>query len=215
MAAVNTRKNKRIEQGDRSKEEILDAAMRIMAAKGYDGTSISVLAKECGLPASSIYWHFSSKAGVLHAVMEREGARFLSSTAPDKLAPAQGGASSSRIGRMTRVFEQAVAAIREHPEFLRILFLLTLSAPADGVNEAVARLRVDGKDQLRESIRFVYSDLRPEQASIVADELIDLALATFDGVFISAQNSTVIPQTLIVKVARSLTSLGDEIAAEL
>jgi len=213
MAAVNTKKNKRIEQGDRSKEEILDAAMRIMAVKGYDGTSISLLAKECGLPASSIYWHFSSKAGVLHAVMEREGSRFLSSTAPDKLA--EGGTPSSRIGRMTQVYEQAVAAIQEHPEFLRILFLLTLSAPADGANEAASRLRIDGKEQLRESIRYVYSDLHPDQASIVADELIDLALATFDGLFISAQNSPAMPRNLIAKVAKSLTSLGDEIAAEL
>lgn len=49
-------------------------ASRLMATRGYDGTSISALAKSSGLPASSIYWHFGSKEGVLKAVMERGAA---------------------------------------------------------------------------------------------------------------------------------------------
>ena len=47
-----------------------------MAARGYSGTSVSDIARESGLPASSIYWHFASKTGVLTAVMERGAARF-------------------------------------------------------------------------------------------------------------------------------------------
>ena len=44
--------------GELSRERILDAAMEISAERGYEGTSIGAVSSKCGLPASSIYWHF-------------------------------------------------------------------------------------------------------------------------------------------------------------
>src|SRR5436190_1998682 len=58
-------RTRRQEQGEQSREVILEAAARLMAANGFDGASISSISKESGLPASSIYWHFTSKEGVL------------------------------------------------------------------------------------------------------------------------------------------------------
>src|SRR5687767_10421400 len=73
MAASMT---KRQQQGQSSRELILDATERLMATRGYAATSISDIRSACGLPASSIYWHFGSKEGVLAAVMERGADRF-------------------------------------------------------------------------------------------------------------------------------------------
>ena len=95
-----------------------------MAARGYDGTSISVLAKESGLPASSIYWHFGSKEGVLKAVMERGAAQFAASTALDGLPRA-----ASRVDRVSWVLQRAAQIIEESPEFLRLQTILLLRAP--------------------------------------------------------------------------------------
>jgi len=47
-----------------------------MATRGYAATSINDIRKACGLPPSSIYWHFGSKEGVLAAVMARGADRF-------------------------------------------------------------------------------------------------------------------------------------------
>ena len=47
--------------GELSRERILDAATEIAAERGYEGTSIGAVSKKCGLPASSIYWHFKDK----------------------------------------------------------------------------------------------------------------------------------------------------------
>ena len=55
--------SKRLLQGAKSRDEILDAAMRMMSVRGFDGTSVADIARESGLPNSSIYWHFNSKAG--------------------------------------------------------------------------------------------------------------------------------------------------------
>jgi len=54
--------NKRQELGARSRTAILDAALQLMSETGYDGTSVAKIAQKSGLPASSIYWHFGSKA---------------------------------------------------------------------------------------------------------------------------------------------------------
>lgn len=56
---------KKQQQGERSRESILDATERLMATKGYAATSISDIRDACGLAPSSIYWHFGSKEGVL------------------------------------------------------------------------------------------------------------------------------------------------------
>lgn len=67
---------KKQQQGERSRESILDATERLMATKGYAATSISDIRDACGLAPSSIYWHFGSKEGVLAAMMERGAQRF-------------------------------------------------------------------------------------------------------------------------------------------
>src|SRR5690349_24248630 len=63
--------------GELSRTRILDAAAEIAAERGYEGTSIGLVSKKCGLPASSIYWHFKDKDDLLAAVIERSFGRWL------------------------------------------------------------------------------------------------------------------------------------------
>jgi AcrR family transcriptional regulator len=59
---------------------ILDAALRIFAEKGFDGTTISEIEREAGLAAGKggFYRHFPSKEAVFRAVVEREIERVVS-----------------------------------------------------------------------------------------------------------------------------------------
>ena len=57
--------------GDVSRAKILAAASEIAAERGYEGTSIRAVSAKCGLPASSICWHFKDKDDLLCAVIER------------------------------------------------------------------------------------------------------------------------------------------------
>lgn len=59
-----------------SRESIIDAAAELMAAVGYDKTSIAQICKHSDLPVGSIYYHFGNKAGVLAAIIERTSQRF-------------------------------------------------------------------------------------------------------------------------------------------
>ena len=63
--------------GELSRERILDAATEIAAERGYEGASIALVSAKCGLPASSIYWHFTNKDDLIAAVIERSFADWL------------------------------------------------------------------------------------------------------------------------------------------
>lgn len=71
-------KRRRRVDGEASRTRILDAATEIASERGYEGTSIGLVSTKCGLPASSIYWHFKDKDDLLAAVIERSFAQWLS-----------------------------------------------------------------------------------------------------------------------------------------
>ena len=200
-----TARTKRQAQGDRSREEILDAATRLMAARGFDGTSISTLAKESGLPASSIYWHFGSKEGVLMAVMERGAQEFVRLTSPENLPLA-----ASRSEKVTWVLQRAARIIEESPEFLRLQTILLLSAPAGGANAAVLRLRQQQRDGLRDALALCFAEPGSAPATQTADRLVDFAGATFEGAFLAAQGGSAAYSATLAKLADTLIRMADE-----
>lgn len=59
-----------------SRQAILEAAARIMATKGFSGTSISMICKAAGCPASSLYWHFASKENLFAEVVHWKADHF-------------------------------------------------------------------------------------------------------------------------------------------
>src|SRR6476619_1973205 len=71
--ASETKPNRR---GARSRELVLDAAERIMAAEGYEAAALARIVEESEIPISSVYHYFGSKDGGLLAVMERGAERF-------------------------------------------------------------------------------------------------------------------------------------------
>lgn len=200
-----TARTKRQEQGDRSREDILDAASRLMAARGFDGTSISAVAKESGLPSSSIYWHFGSKEGVLMAVMERGAQEFVKLTSLENLPRA-----ASRAEKLAWVLQRAARIIEESPEFLRLQTILLLSVPAGGANAAVLRLRQQQRDGLRDALALCFSEPGSPPAIQTADRLVDFAGATFEGAFLAAQGGSAAYSDVLARLADALIRMADE-----
>lgn len=102
-------------QGAPSAEAILDAAEELMAARGYDATSVSALCQASGFPVGSVYHHFGSKAGVLGAVMRRGLSRF---SAEMTEAVPRGNKPEDH---MRLYFERAPELMLRNISYLRIL----------------------------------------------------------------------------------------------
>jgi AcrR family transcriptional regulator len=52
------------------RQRIIEAALDIIAKVGWDDTSIQAIADECGVSQSNVLYHFKSKAGLLHALVQ-------------------------------------------------------------------------------------------------------------------------------------------------
>jgi TetR/AcrR family transcriptional regulator, cholesterol catabolism regulator len=69
----------------KTREDVVRAAGRLFADRGYHGTSMRDLGRELGLLGSSLYSHVSSKQDLLVEVVE-EGARLFEESAEKALA---------------------------------------------------------------------------------------------------------------------------------
>ncbi len=57
-------------QKQSTREKILDIVFILVYTNGYNGTSISIILKECEIPKGSLYHHFKSKQDIVLAVIK-------------------------------------------------------------------------------------------------------------------------------------------------
>jgi AcrR family transcriptional regulator len=63
--------NHRIDhRGDQTRERILEAAIEVFAAEGYEGASTRALAAKAGVNQPAIQYHFASKEGLYQAAIQ-------------------------------------------------------------------------------------------------------------------------------------------------
>ncbi|AZR72697.1 hypothetical protein BBF96_04400 [Anoxybacter fermentans] len=61
------------EQSNKTRENILKAAMELFAEKGFHETSMAAIAKRAGLGKGTLYWHFSSKDELFKQLISEKG----------------------------------------------------------------------------------------------------------------------------------------------
>jgi len=163
--------------GEASRTRILDAATEIASERGYEGTSIALVSAKCGLPASSIYWHFKDKDDLIAAVIERSFARWLSAWE----MPAEGIAQE----RLVSMVMQIAKALLDSPDFLRLGLMLALERrPVEPRARAMfLAVRNRAFDTLKPAIREAVPGLTDAQVHQFAT----YALAGGDGLFVAKE----------------------------
>ena len=163
--------------GELSRQRILDAATEIAAERGYEGTSIALVSKKCGLPASSIYWHFKDKDDLIAAVIERSFASWLAAWQ----FPDEGDAPD----RMKGMAMQIAKALLDSPDFIRLGLMLALERrPVEARARAMfLQARAQAYGQLIDVIR----ELTPALTDAQTHQLATYALAGADGLFIAKE----------------------------
>jgi AcrR family transcriptional regulator len=173
-----------VEQPADSRQRILDAATRLMSERGYAGTSISMITRMSGLPASSTYWHFGSKEKLLGEVLEYAATSFMNSL--PRLDDVQGKPRE----RLHTVVREAVMRTRgEGPDFLRLLFMISLER-GDGrgeVMEAIRRVRGQVFRRWRRAFIEIYGEPADADVEAFIARLTAFALAATDGSFLASQ----------------------------
>lgn len=62
-------------KGDARREQILDTALDVIAARGYSGATVRQIAEAAGLSAAGLQHHFGSKEKLLAEVLRRRDSR--------------------------------------------------------------------------------------------------------------------------------------------
>ena len=63
-----------------TKQKILDKALELFSAQGYDAVSVGEIAKAVGIKAPSLYNHFPSKQAIFDAIVESTAAQYEADT---------------------------------------------------------------------------------------------------------------------------------------
>ena len=144
---------KRGANGEESRRRILDAAAEVAGERGYEGTSIALVSARCGLPASSIYWHFQNKDDLIAAVIERSFDIWLDAfTTADDAEPG--------LEQLRAVAAQTAKTLLDSPDFLRLGLMLVLERRPEepSARQMFLRVRASARTQIAAMIDRIAPD---------------------------------------------------------
>jgi len=178
MANTAERKRRpRRPDGELSRTRILDAAMEIAAERGYEGTSIGAVSAKCGLPASSIYWHFKDKDDLIAAVIERSFDNWLKVwQVPEDIVA---------LDRLMEVAVGTAKALLDSPDFLRLGLMLALERRP--VEPRARAMFIQVREQAFEALSVHIGELGLSLSEDQVHQLATYAIAGADGLFIAKE----------------------------
>ena len=96
---------------------VLQAAIELFAARGFDGTSLPAITAQCGVPVPLIVYHFATKEQLWRDAVDEIYRRYQAHFAAGSAKGAKTGPAFYRS--QIAAYIHAIAA---HPEYMRILF---------------------------------------------------------------------------------------------
>ena len=142
-----------------TKQKILDKALELFSAQGYDSVSVGEIAKAVGIKAPSLYNHFPSKQAIFDAIVKSTAARYEADT--DRI-----DIHVQNAARDIPVFTEITAdALLEK---VRQIFLYSLH------NETISRFR---------RMMTIEQFRSPELAALYSERYVERVLAYHAGIF--------------------------------
>jgi AcrR family transcriptional regulator len=165
--------------GEESRRRILDAAVEVAGSRGYEGTSIGLVSDLCGLPASSIYWHFKDKDDLIAAVIERSFTTWIGAVSlPDE-------GTGTPLEQAVALGGQVARAQLEAPEYLRLGLMLALEHRPEepSARTMFLQARRISYTQVAAAIHRFFPTLDDASVALLAT----YAIAAADGLFIAKE----------------------------
>lgn len=107
------------------RQQIIDATIRVMAAKGWNETSIDEITREAGVSRGLVAYHFKDKAQLLAGVLARSRDTFAAAVAEAVAS------SSDPADQLRKVTRSAILMARDDPASYEIFLHFSASARSD------------------------------------------------------------------------------------
>lgn len=169
----------RKEQGEKTRQTIIDVTARLFAERGYAGTSLDLVAKEADTSKSSIFWHFQNKEDLLFTVVDQALSAWESRAGDEVLA------ETTPALRFARLLELHRELADDHAHTLRLLLGLLLET-ADGDEAVRVRFQRIYEGYRRSAAQIIEAGQRSGEFSreVDAHRLSSVFLAAYDGLFV-------------------------------
>lgn len=135
------------------RRQILDAAVRVFAAQGYEASRVGDIAKEAGVAYGLVYHYYGSKDAVLDAVFREAWGRLLAAVA---VAEQTGADAPEQLSLVVKI---VLRSWRDDPDLVRLLVREITRSPhiqdeLDEIGQAFASLeRIVARGQTEGTFR--------------------------------------------------------------
>ncbi len=92
---------------DDTRAELLDRALDLFAAYGYDGVGVQQICSAAGVTKPTLYHHFGSKSGLLETLMEQRLEALHAALAESRASPGDLAAALTAVAEATFAFAAA------------------------------------------------------------------------------------------------------------
>ncbi len=163
-----------------SSQQIIDAAIRVLARQGYAKTSLLDIAKEAGMSKGALHYHYPTKEALIHAVLETAcnavQARTLGAWSP----------SDNPFEALRKSLEELWATRAERTdEAVVVADLLALSLYDEALRPRLAEFYELGAQQIRDYLERNLISLGLE-SRISLDILPRVVIGLLDGLVMQA-----------------------------
>jgi AcrR family transcriptional regulator len=134
------------------REQVIDAALRVIVEQGYAGVSIEAIARTAGVTRPVIYDHFPNLGALLQALIEREERIALAQLA-EVIPRPELAASADPVELLGSGVRRFLEAVRSRPPTWRIILLPLDGTPAI-VREHVETNRARILERLRQLVQW-------------------------------------------------------------
>jgi AcrR family transcriptional regulator len=132
------------------REQVVDAALRVIVERGYEGATIEAIARTAGVTRPVIYDHFRNLGELLEALIDREERYALAQIA--QIFPADLG-TSDPVDVLAGSVRRFLEAVVSRPDTWRIILLPSEGTPAI-VRDHVETNRARTLERVQELVRW-------------------------------------------------------------
>ena len=163
-----------------SSQQIIDAAIRVMARQGYARTSLLEIAKEAGMSKGALHYHYPTKEALIHAVLEA-ACNVVQARTVEAWSP-----SDNPFDALRKSLEELWATrVQRTDEALVVADLLALSLYDESLRPTLAEFYELGARQIREYLEEHLLPLGLEPR-ISLDLLPRIVIGMLDGLVMQA-----------------------------
>ncbi len=163
-----------------SSQQIIDAAIRVLARQGYARTSLLEIAKEAGMSKGALHYHYPTKEALIHAVLEA-ACNAVQARTVEAWSP-----SDNPFEALRKSLEELWATrVQRTDEALVVADLLALSLYEESLRATLAEFYELGARQIREYLEEHLVSLGLEPL-ISLDLLPRVVIGMLDGLVMQA-----------------------------